>query len=185
MRHNLRIFAGRDARRIRALEIWRAAFFPDRIHGDLRVGTGAACRIRPRQRPPASSEQNEGRVVFFVTLAFEIRVVPVEPRRSGSSVHAAKTRPSPRHRDRSATRDHRTRRGPGTQPAAELALVLEKSVVNVDDPAFRVAAAQRERWLAACPGPDNNRRPGPIRFAGKSTEDRPMTLVLNSLVSKR
>ena len=118
MRHNLRIFAGRDARRIRALEIWRAAFFPDRIHGDLRVGTGAACRIRPRQRPPASSEQNEGRVVFFVTLAFEIRVVPVEPRRSGSSVHAAKTRPSPRHRDRSATRDHRTRRGPGTQPAA-------------------------------------------------------------------
>jgi len=31
------------------------------------------------------------------------------------------------------------------------------------------------------PGEDNYRRPGPIRFAGKSEEDRPITLVLNAL----
>lgn len=63
----------------------------------------------------------------------------------------------------------------------KLALVLERTVVNVSDTAFRVAKAFREDWLAARPGPDNYRRPGPIRFTGKSEEDRPITLVLNAI----
>jgi pyrophosphate--fructose-6-phosphate 1-phosphotransferase len=44
-----------------------------------------------------------------------------------------------------------------------------------------VVKAFREKWLAAVPGEDSYRRPGPIRFAGKSEEDRPITLVLNAL----
>ena len=62
-----------------------------------------------------------------------------------------------------------------------LALVIEKSVVDTSSVAFRVVEAMREKWLAAQPGEDNYRRPGPIRFAGKSEEDRPLTLVLNAL----
>ena len=63
----------------------------------------------------------------------------------------------------------------------KLALVLEKSVVDVNSIAFRAVKGLREKWLAATPGEDNFRRPGPIRFTGKSEEDRPITLVLNSL----
>ncbi len=63
----------------------------------------------------------------------------------------------------------------------KLALVLEKSMVDVNSIAFRAVKGLREKWLAATPGEDNFRRPGPIRFTGKSEEDRPITLVLNSL----
>jgi pyrophosphate--fructose-6-phosphate 1-phosphotransferase len=63
----------------------------------------------------------------------------------------------------------------------KMTLVLEKSVVDVDSTAFKVAQGMREEWLAASPGEDNYRRPGPIRFTGKSEEDRPITLVLNAL----
>ena len=63
----------------------------------------------------------------------------------------------------------------------KLALVLEKSLVDVNSASFRVVKAFREKWLAAVPGEDNYRKPGPIRFAGKSEEDRPITLVLNAL----
>lgn len=63
----------------------------------------------------------------------------------------------------------------------KLALVLEKSLVDVNSASFRVVKAFREKWLAAMPGEDSYRRPGPIRFAGKSEEDRPITLVLNAL----
>jgi pyrophosphate--fructose-6-phosphate 1-phosphotransferase len=63
----------------------------------------------------------------------------------------------------------------------KLTLVLERTVVDVDSVAFKVAKAFREQWLAAFPGPDNYRHPGPIRFMGKSEEDRPITLVLNAL----
>jgi pyrophosphate--fructose-6-phosphate 1-phosphotransferase len=63
----------------------------------------------------------------------------------------------------------------------KLALVLEKSIVDVNSVSFRVVKRLRENWLAAMPGEDNYRRPGPIRFAGKSEEDRPITLVLNAL----
>ncbi|MBW1992910.1 MAG: 6-phosphofructokinase [Deltaproteobacteria bacterium] len=62
-----------------------------------------------------------------------------------------------------------------------LELVLEKSIVDINSAAYQVVRALRERWLAAEPGPDNYRRPGPIRFTGRSEEDRPITLVLNSL----
>jgi diphosphate-dependent phosphofructokinase len=63
----------------------------------------------------------------------------------------------------------------------KLSLVLEKSVVDVESPSFRVAEAMRDKWLAAHPGPDEFRRPGPIRFSGSTEEDRPITLVLNSV----
>ena len=63
----------------------------------------------------------------------------------------------------------------------KLALVIEKSIVDVDSIAFRIVKAQREKWLAAAPGDDHFRRPGPIRFTGKSEEDRPLTLELNAI----
>ena len=63
----------------------------------------------------------------------------------------------------------------------KLALVLEKSLVDVNSASFRIVKALREKWLVAVPGEDNYRRPGPIRFTGKSEEDRPITLVLNAL----
>ncbi|MEA3280673.1 MAG: 6-phosphofructokinase, partial [Thermodesulfobacteriota bacterium] len=66
----------------------------------------------------------------------------------------------------------------------KLTLVLEKSVVDVNSIAFRAVKGLREKWLAAAPGDDNFRRPGPIRFTGKSEEDRPITLVLNALDSR-
>jgi len=65
----------------------------------------------------------------------------------------------------------------------KLTLVLEKSIVDINSAAFKVVKAFREKWLAAAPGEDNYRRPGPIRFTGKSEEDRPITLVLNALDS--
>jgi pyrophosphate--fructose-6-phosphate 1-phosphotransferase len=63
----------------------------------------------------------------------------------------------------------------------KLALVIEKSLVDVNSVSFKVVSAFREKWLAAEPGPDNYRRPGPVRFTGKSEEDRPITLVLNAV----
>jgi len=62
-----------------------------------------------------------------------------------------------------------------------LALVIEKSIVDVDSIAFQVVKAQREKWLAATPGDDHFRRPGPIRFTGTSEEERPITLELNAI----
>lgn len=63
----------------------------------------------------------------------------------------------------------------------KLALVIEKSIVDVFSIAFQVFKANREKWLAAAPGDDHYRRPGPIRFTGKSEEERPLTLELNAL----
>ena len=63
----------------------------------------------------------------------------------------------------------------------KLALVIEKSIVDVNSVAFQVAKALREKWLAADPGEDHYRRPGPIRFTGKSEEERPLTLQLNAI----
>ncbi len=62
-----------------------------------------------------------------------------------------------------------------------LTMVLEKAYADTDSMAFKVFAAAREKWLAACSGPDCYRRPGPIRYAGLSEDARPMTLVLNDL----
>jgi pyrophosphate--fructose-6-phosphate 1-phosphotransferase len=63
----------------------------------------------------------------------------------------------------------------------KLALVIEKSIVDIESNAFQVVKASRQKWLAAGPEEDDYRRPGPIRFTGKSEEDRPITLVLNAI----
>ncbi|OEU63675.1 MAG: phosphofructokinase [Desulfobacterales bacterium PC51MH44] len=63
----------------------------------------------------------------------------------------------------------------------KLSLVLEKSVVDINSISFQVVKSFRNKWLAATPCENNYRRPGPIRFTGKSEEDRPITLVLNAL----
>jgi diphosphate-dependent phosphofructokinase len=63
-----------------------------------------------------------------------------------------------------------------------LTLVLEKSLVDLDGSAFQVARALRERWLAADPGPDQFRRPGPIQLGYVNEEDRPLTLQLSTMM---
>jgi len=62
-----------------------------------------------------------------------------------------------------------------------LELVLEKSLVNLDSPAFKVVKAFRKEWLSALPGEDNFRKPGSIRFLADMDEDKPITLLLNAL----
>ena len=62
-----------------------------------------------------------------------------------------------------------------------LTLVLEKSLVDVNSQAFRVVEALREKWLAALPGDDQYRRPGPISLEGEYEEDRPITLLINAV----
>lgn len=63
----------------------------------------------------------------------------------------------------------------------KLTLVMERSLVDILSPAFQVVKSFRDKWLAATPNEDDYRRPGPIRFTGKSEEDRPITLMLNSI----
>ncbi len=63
----------------------------------------------------------------------------------------------------------------------KLELVIEKSLVDLESNAFRVYKALRGNWLAAESNPDRYRRPGPVRFTGNSEEDRPITLMLNSI----
>ncbi|MFH1155212.1 MAG: 6-phosphofructokinase [Pseudomonadota bacterium] len=63
----------------------------------------------------------------------------------------------------------------------KLSLVIEKSIVDLQSNAYRVVHSMRDKWLAAEPGEDCYRRPGPVRFTGASEEDRPITLVLNSI----
>ena len=63
----------------------------------------------------------------------------------------------------------------------KLELVIEKSVVDIQSNAFRVVKASREKWLAALPEEDHFRKPGPVRFSGRSEEDRPITLALNAI----
>ena len=64
---------------------------------------------------------------------------------------------------------------------SKLSLVIEKSIVDVNSIAFQVVKAYREKWLAAEPGNDHYRRPGPVRFAGNGEEERPITLELNAV----
>jgi pyrophosphate--fructose-6-phosphate 1-phosphotransferase len=66
----------------------------------------------------------------------------------------------------------------------ELTLVLEKSIVDVNSPAFQVVKAHREKWLAAIPGDDHYRRPGQILLDRGYEEDRPITLMLNAIGSR-
>ena len=62
-----------------------------------------------------------------------------------------------------------------------LTLVLEKSLVDLNSPAFLIVKAFREKWLAATPGEDEYRRPGPIQLDNTCEEDRPITLQLNAM----
>ena len=62
-----------------------------------------------------------------------------------------------------------------------LTLVLEKSLVDVASPAFRVVKALRDQWLATQNSEDQFRRPGPNLLNSDSEEDRPITLRLNAL----
>ncbi|MCP4690408.1 MAG: phosphofructokinase, partial [Desulfobacterales bacterium] len=63
----------------------------------------------------------------------------------------------------------------------KLALVIEKSIVDITSGAFRVVKALREKWLAAHPGEDDYRRPGPIRLSGVGEDVRPITLTVNAI----
>ncbi len=65
----------------------------------------------------------------------------------------------------------------------KLALVLERTTVDIHSPAFQVVKAMREQWLAAHPGPDDYRRPGPVLYAGEGEDDHPLTLTLNRLAN--
>ena len=53
----------------------------------------------------------------------------------------------------------------------------QKSIVDVNSTAFKVVKALRENWLAASPGDDNYRHPGPIRLCDQGEEDRPISLM--------
>jgi len=66
----------------------------------------------------------------------------------------------------------------------KLALVLEKSIVDINSISFQVVKELREKWLAAEPGEDNYRKPGPIVFSRENEENRPITLTLNALANK-
>jgi diphosphate-dependent phosphofructokinase len=65
-----------------------------------------------------------------------------------------------------------------------LSLVLEKSLVDISSPAFLVTKQFRESWLAANPGDDQYRRPGPICLHSETEEDRPITLLINAIGSE-
>ena len=65
----------------------------------------------------------------------------------------------------------------------KLALVIERSIVDLNSVAFQAAKANRETWLAAFPGEDNYRNPGSIQLLGETEEPRPITLLLNSLAN--
>ncbi len=63
----------------------------------------------------------------------------------------------------------------------KLELVIEKSIVDLNSNSFRIFKSLREEWLAVGTNQDRYRRPGPVRFTGNAEEDRPITLVLNSI----
>ncbi|MFO7963476.1 MAG: 6-phosphofructokinase [Desulfobacterales bacterium] len=63
----------------------------------------------------------------------------------------------------------------------KLALVLERSLVDVNSGAFRVAKALREKWLAADALYDQYRTPGPVVLFDNDEEHMPITLLLNAL----
>ncbi|MBU8848781.1 MAG: 6-phosphofructokinase [Desulfobacterales bacterium] len=63
----------------------------------------------------------------------------------------------------------------------KLTLVIEKSLIDLNSNAFRVFKALRDEWMAVESNQDRYRRPGPVRFTGSAEEDRPITLMLNSI----
>lgn len=67
----------------------------------------------------------------------------------------------------------------------KLDLVLEKTLVDVSSPCFKIVKELREKWLGAYPGEDDYRKPGPIRFIEKCEENRPLTFILNELAKQK
>jgi diphosphate-dependent phosphofructokinase len=67
----------------------------------------------------------------------------------------------------------------------KMALVMEKSLVDLSSNAFQVFKRLREKWLAAEPGPDHFRRPGPVQCDGSTEEDRPIILTLNAMATRQ
>jgi pyrophosphate--fructose-6-phosphate 1-phosphotransferase len=65
-----------------------------------------------------------------------------------------------------------------------LELVLEKSLVDVNAPAFQAVKALRGSWLCARPEDDHFRKPAPISLATPTEEDRPLTLMLNAFADE-
>ena len=63
----------------------------------------------------------------------------------------------------------------------KLELVLERAIVDLESPAYLVLKSLQEKLLAAGPGPDDYRNPGPIRFQSQDADVRPLTLILNNL----
>jgi len=61
-----------------------------------------------------------------------------------------------------------------------LELVIAKQKVDLESPAFRILARERERWALE----DHYRFPGPIQFSGPSADAKPISLQLNALAPK-
>ncbi|MBM4274454.1 MAG: diphosphate--fructose-6-phosphate 1-phosphotransferase [Deltaproteobacteria bacterium] len=58
-----------------------------------------------------------------------------------------------------------------------LELVIQKQKVDLNSPAFKILAHEREKWAVE----DHYRFPGPIQFHGPGADDKPITLMLNAL----
>ncbi len=59
----------------------------------------------------------------------------------------------------------------------KLQLVIEKSLVDLESPAFKALQTEREKWILE----DNYRIPGPIQFYGENADSRPVIMRLNEL----
>jgi pyrophosphate--fructose-6-phosphate 1-phosphotransferase len=58
-----------------------------------------------------------------------------------------------------------------------LELVIAKQKVDLESPAFKILAREREKWALE----DHYRFPGPIQFRGPAADTKPITLQLNAL----
>jgi pyrophosphate--fructose-6-phosphate 1-phosphotransferase len=60
-----------------------------------------------------------------------------------------------------------------------LELVIQKQMVDLESPAFKILAQQRQKWAWE----DHYRFPGPIQFSGPGANGKPIAMQLNSLSS--
>jgi pyrophosphate--fructose-6-phosphate 1-phosphotransferase len=58
-----------------------------------------------------------------------------------------------------------------------LELVIEKQIVDLESPAFKLLTRERDKWATG----DHYRIPGPIQFNGPCADSKPITLILNAL----
>jgi len=56
------------------------------------------------------------------------------------------------------------------------ALVIAKQKVDLESPAFKILAREREKWAQE----DHYRFPGPIQFRGPAADNKPISLMLNA-----